>query len=374
MKDFMAKDKKKKANKKTENKVVKKKSDKIKVSAAARNLEKKIAERIGDIEYPVQMSDPKDCVSTGLLNLDLIFSGGYRRGRMYTHLGLSESGKSTTIQAGISAAQKAKLKIFHLDPESGSSAAYMKRHDIIVDSSYKSRDGTKGYYYLNPENGDECYQMMFNLLDLLPNAEKGLIAPPSAIFFLDGYDAMSPADIKVDQNPIGAAARMHSRYQKLIRAGIRKTGACLVATNQLRMKIMSFGDPYTDGGGLATAYYADVKTRISRRKEKKDGKSYISIVKIRCTKNKTCSPFHEFEARLINGKGFDKLHDRLTFLTATKQIGLERGKYIIDGKKLAYGAARKLMKEKGWIKYCGELRRDFKTYKQYFEEDDLMDF
>jgi RecA/RadA recombinase len=105
----------------------------------------------------------------------------------------------------------------------------------------------------------------------IPKDEKGkrLDGPPTALFLVDSYESMTPDGVDVDTNPIGAAARMHSRFQKFVRSRLRKCGATWVAVNQTRMKIVAFGDPVTDGGGLALQFYAD--GRKSRWTQKRKG-------------------------------------------------------------------------------------------------------
>ena len=82
----------KKEKKKKKIQEEKEKKSLIKYTSSARALDNrlnKLIEKNGEIEYPVQVSSPKPTVSTGLYCLDLILCGGYRSGRMYTHLGLS---------------------------------------------------------------------------------------------------------------------------------------------------------------------------------------------------------------------------------------------------------------------------------------------
>lgn len=293
---------------------------------------------------------------------------------------------STLLQEIIAAAQCAKIMILHFDMEAGSSRKYMGKQGIIGPEDtetingkeyykYRLADGTKGYWYFQPETGDEAYQNLCNLLDMLPPVETDehgnqVDGPPLILVVIDSYESMTSADVSVDQNPIGASARMHSRYQKIVRPKLRRVGACHVAANQIRMKPMAFGSPETDGGGLALQFYADGKIRVRRRKEKKEGNRYVSVVTMKVTKHKMADPFHEYEARLIIGRGFDKAHDRLKFLEMAGEIEVERGKYIIDGKKYAYGSARKLMFQADWKKYCRQLRRKQATYDWFFGDDE----
>lgn len=384
----VTKKKKKKATKKKKAKT----ASKLTITRSARALDRKLLtyiEKSNAIVYPVQVSDVRHCISTGLYGLDLIWCGGLRRGRFYTILGMPSDGKSTLIQEIVAALQRQKIRIFHFDIEGGSSRKYMTKQGIIPPDEieiigdkeypkYRLKDGSRGYYYFQPETGDESYQMLYNLLDMLPRVPldedgKPIDGPPTAAVLTDSYESMVPEGVDIDQNPIGAAARMHSRYQKVIKPLMRRVGAVSVATNQIRMKIMAFGNPETDGGGLALQFYADAKARLRRRKEKKEGNRYISEVKIKCTKNKMADPFHEYSARLIIGRGFDHLHDRLEFLRMCGELEVERGKYMIDGKKYPYGKARKLMDKPEWKKKCRAISRQQSTYDWFFGVDNDED-
>jgi RecA/RadA recombinase len=137
---------KKRATKKkvTKKKILSKKASPQKMDAKTRAREKKIEDYLKkmDIEVedcPVQVSDPQHALSTGLLMLDLIFCGGYHRGRMYTHSGPPGSSKTTIVQSAIRAAQEAGVKIYHLDFEGAAEAKYMKRMGITLDSSYRAK-------------------------------------------------------------------------------------------------------------------------------------------------------------------------------------------------------------------------------------------
>ena len=370
---------------------------KVIITPAARARDKKIAaylEKSGQISFPIQVSECRHTLHTGLFGVDLIMCGGWRRGREYTVLGMPSEGKSSFAQEAIAAAQRQKVMIWHYDIEAGSSKKYMQTQGIIPPDAielvngveipkYRLADGSKGYYYFQPDTGDEAYQSIVNLCNMMPpipHDDEGKLVDgkPTVLVVIDSYEAMNPEGVTIETNPLGAAARMHSRYQKQLRSAIRRCGAALVATNQIRMKVMAFGNPETDGGGLALQFYADAKMRIRRRREQKEGSRYVSEVKFKCTKSKMHDPFNEYEARLVIGRGFDRAHDRLEFLTMAGEVEVDRGKYIFtngpktaDGKpkKLPYKTARKLMLEPEWRKRCFQLRRSQKLYDWYFGVD-----
>ncbi len=320
------------------------------------------------IESPPQVSDPKNCIHTGLFMLDLILSGGYRKGRLYTHTGQPSSGKSTLIQEGIAAAQKSLCRIFFSDIEESATRQYMTKQGIVSDTAYRLPDGGRGFYYLEPESGEHYYRMACRVLNTLP-VDRDADTPPKTIFFTDSYESMPSETITEDTNPIGAYARMHSRFQKMLRKKIKRAGAVHVATNQLRTAgIGSFYvNPEAEAGGYALKYYSDAKTiiRMSRPGTKGCPEGVAAVV-IECTRNRMADPGKKGRFRLIIGQGFDRLFDRLEFLITVGEIKKVGLKYIIGGKKLSYKKARETMADPHYLKLCKMLRRKVSTYKKFF--------
>jgi recombination protein RecA len=341
-------------------------------------LEKALLGMNYEIEAPSQEIDPKNCIHTGLFMLDLILCGGYRKGRMYTHTGLPNSGKSTLIQEGIAAAQKELCRIFFADIEESATRQYMTRQGIIADHTYRLADGGRGFYYLEPETGEHYYRMACRVLNMMPR-DHDVNTPPKTVIFTDSYESMLSEKITEETNPIGAHAQMHSRFQKMLRKKLKRAGAVHVATNQLRTAGIGsfFVNPEAEAGGYALKYYSDAKTVVRMgRPGTKGCPEGIAPVTIECTRNRMADPFHKARFRLIIGKGFDRLFDRLEFLVTVGEIKRDGTNYVIAGKKLNYKKAREAMKDPHYLEVCRSLRRKTSTYKQFFnslqgEEDDL---
>ena len=336
-----------------------------------REIDKILEKESYPVEYPVQVSSPVNCVSTGLYCLDLILSGGYRKGRMYTHLGGPSAGKSSLVQTAIAAAQRAGIMIFYFDMESSAEALYMKKHGIVPQDEYKLPDGVKGFRYLSPENGEDMYRLAIKFMRMLPE-DTSPNDVPRVIFLCDGYESMTSKGVNEDKNPIGAYARMHSVYQKLIRRWLRKTGAIWVATNQFRTTGIGsfFVNAEDDAGGWALKFYSDAKTKIRRSKPGSSGlPDNICKFTIETTRNRMAAPYKKIELRFIMNRGVDKLYDRLVFLWITGKVKRDEGKWIVEGKKYTAEKARLLMKEPEWAKLCAKLIKDPKTYETFFSEE-----
>jgi len=351
---------------------VKKSKEKEPQEKQTKALEKKIAKILEKhsipSEYPLQISDPNHALSTGILSLDLILSGGLFSGRMVTFLGRDSSGKSTLIQECIAAAQRQKALVVHLDMESSAEAGYQGRQGIQAPDVYKLPDGSKGYYYECPETGEELYSFAYDMMKVFPSVDT-LNSPPKYLFICDGYESMTSKDVKIDKNPIGTYARMHSRYQKLIRKELRRCGGSWLATNQFRTTGIGsfFVNSEDDAGGWALKYYSDAKVKVSRKKPGADGcPDGVSPMKFNVTRNRMAVPNQIAEARLFVGVGVDKLFDRLQFLTLAGELTYEDGRYVIEGKRYTEKNCRALMAEKEWIVRCRKLRADPAIYSRFF--------
>ena len=335
----------------------------------------KVLEEAGHpVSLPVQVSHPKACVRSGLYMLDLILSGGFRKGRMYTILGHSGHGKSTLLQEALAAAQRQGIRIFHFDLEASSARNYMARQGIIGDDSYRLADGSRGYYYLQPETGEEFYRTAIRLCRALPE-DRSDDTPPKTIILLDSYESMDSEAISEDKAPIGSYARMHSQWQKKLRRNIVKAGAVLVATNQLRTSGIGsfFVNQEDDAGGYALRFYADVRVFLRTKAMQKEGTlKGVSLGSVQTKKSKVCDPFKKEEVRLIIGRGFDRLYDRLALMVQTGHIKKDKARFKIGSKTYQYRAARALMKQREWREKCEEVAALSATYRDYFKPAPLM--
>lgn len=338
----------------------------------AESFDKKIDAILGKmghpVDYPVQISDPINCMHTGLFMLDLILCGGYRKGRMYTHIGRPNAGKSTLAQEAIAAAQRAGRRVWFFDIEESAARVLMVRQGIIPDATYKCRDGSRGFRYLTPETGEEFYEMSISMLDALP-PDPDPNTPPQTLLVVDSYESITSAALTDKKQPIGVFGRMHSQHQKRLRKRLKRAGATMVATNQLRVSGIGgiFVNPEDEAGGYALKYYSDAKTKLNFKKPGADGapKNVIPI-KMKTTRNRMADPFKEAQFRLILGRGYDRLYDRLKFLVTVGEIKCTGAYYLIKGKKLQAKRAREAMKDPYFRRLCFYLRKKMSTYERYF--------
>jgi RecA/RadA recombinase len=292
---------------------------------------------------------------------------------MYTHVAGPSSGKSTLMQEHLAAAQLQGMLIYYFEVEESGEGSYMLRQGVKPPAEYMLKDGSRGFYYLVPQTGEEVYRIAIGFLKQLPTLDRDTLIhrPPRVIFLVDGYESMTSEGVTVDKNPIGQYARMHSRFQKIVHNHLRRTGSAWVATNQTRTSgIGSFiVNPEADAGGQALKFYADVKTFLRRKRAGADNfPDGVAPLSIQTTKNRLCVPYQTIRERVYIGHGVDRLFDRLMFLVTVGKVKQDGKVFTIDGKKYNLDRARKLMREDTWWRLCRHLRRDPAVYDQYFIE------
>ena len=152
--------------------------------------------------------NPNECISTGLLCLDLIIGGGLQRGRIYEIVGPEQGGKTTIVYSILSQALKRlphDLKIIFEDVEGLIDPLWFK-NIMGVENTYEvfGKKGKKGkevwivppqIRYYKPAFGEQGLKFIKKVLRRLPN--KSLIKdtwyhvwtprPPKVVKKVGGY-------------------------------------------------------------------------------------------------------------------------------------------------------------------------------------------
>jgi len=274
-----------------------------------------------------------DVIPTGSLALDLALGvGGVPRGRVIEIYGPEGSGKTTLAYHIIAEAQKLGGVGVFIDTEHAMDARYAKRIGIDMDNLLISQ----------PDTGEQALEIAETLV------RSGAVD----IVVVDSVAALVPrAEIEgqMGDSHMGLQARLMSQALRKLCSIVRKSNTCLIFTNQIRHKIIPFGNPETTTGGLALKFYATIRMEIRRSTAIKDKEISLGVLtKVKVVKNKVASPFKEAEFDIVYGEGISK-----------------------EGNLLDVGVAQEIVEKSGsWYSYAGErLGQGRENVKAFMKEN-----
>lgn len=144
------------------------------------------------------------------------------------------------------------------------------------------------------------------------------------LYIVDSLDALSDRAEKeraIDKGTYGAAKPklVGELFRRLVKE-IERTRMHLMIISQLRDKIgVMFGDKTTRTGGRAMDFYASQILWLAQIKKlektiRKQKRTYGTVVKAKCKKNKVGLPFRECEFPILFGYGIDDITSMITWL------------------------------------------------------------
>jgi len=273
-----------------------------------------------------------DVIPTGSLALDLALGvGGVPQGRVIEIYGPEGAGKTTLTYHIIAEAQRLGGVGVFIDTEHAMDARYAKQIGIDMDNLLISQ----------PDTGEQALEIAETLV------RSGAVD----IVVIDSVAALVPrAEIEgqMGDSHMGLQARLMSQALRKLCSIVRKSNTCLIFTNQIRHKIVPFGNPETTTGGLALKFYAAVRMEIRRGSAIKEGSESVGVLTtVKVVKNKVASPFKEAEFDIVYGEGISK-----------------------EGNLLDVGASQDIVQKSGsWYSYAGErLGQGRENAKAYLKE------
>lgn len=273
--------------------------------------------RLTDKDSPITV---KRWFSTGCTPLDIAISnrieGGIPSGRITEISGLQAAGKSLVLATTLANAQK------------DGAIAVMIDNEFAVDQSFYKAIGLDldRLIYSNIEYVEDTLSAIEEIILLIRAKDKKI----PIIIGIDSIAAMKTRDDLESDYDLGGykthLARILSSKLSRTNALAAKFDTAIIFTQQLRMNLSGFGDPYVPArGGMAIAFYSDVRIRLKRIGKIKAPNNLIVGVSIRATidKNRLGPAFRTADFEVYFDSGIDDVKACLDIL---KLYGAVKGK------------------------------------------------
>jgi recombination protein RecA len=235
-----------------------------------------------------------EAISTGSVKLDdAIGIGGLPEGRIVEVFGAESSGKTTVCTLLMAAAQQKYPDAYvgMVDVENAFNLEYANELGLDTDNILFSQ----------PDGGEQALDTLLKLIE----------SGACSCVVLDSVGGLLTArqlEGEVGKETMGELPRLLSQNMKKISNAAKATGTLVVFINQIRMKMVQYGNPETTMGGNALKYWSSVRLEIKRAEVLKKGELPIGQnVKIKLVKNKVGRPFGVVDTSLFFGIGFDAL-------------------------------------------------------------------
>lgn len=331
----------------------------------------------------------ENTISTGSLIFDLILGGGFQRGRIAEIYGPEGSGKSTIMFGAIAAGQKIGIPCVFYDTEHSADPTYMKAIGINLEFIIKrGKKKIPGFLYAQAGPGEHVYTHIWKSLKKMPDIDPEKPGPPTVLFCIDSFAAMFSEAVDMESSGkggLGRDARMHSEWLRQLKGLLKRKGALLFVTNQIRMKLNLANpkmNPEDRPGGHAMKHYADYVMRVSTSRRAKEDKTELmrQHMYVRTIKNKCFPPFQECEHEILLGRGLDKAEDAKLFLKAIDRVESPGGRWRIklkrysDRKSLSWKDFRALVEQDDFRDFAFGLLKQERVYGAYFNKSGYKNF
>jgi recombination protein RecA len=262
-------------------------------------------------------------IPTGSIGLDIATGiGGIPIGRIIEIFGPESSGKTTLCMSIISQAQKLGHSCLFVDTEHTFDPVYATRLGISLKELMVSQ----------PDYGEQALEIVdtmlrSNAIDLVVIDSVAALTPKAEI------------DGEMGDSHMGLQARLMSQALRKLTAIISKTGATVIFTNQIRMKIgVMFGNPETTTGGNALKFYASMRLDIRKITTIKNKEDIIGVqTRVKVVKNKVAPPYRQADFDIMYNEGISKLGELVDYGVKFDLVEKAGSWYSYNGEKIGQG-------------------------------------
>ena len=301
----------------------KKESEDISIDDILNAVEKDILKTYG-AETLIRGADIPDgtFIKTGSLRLDLNLGGGIKTGHPIMIYGNFSTGKTTIALHLASQAQKINRKVYYIDLEHALDKSLMQTIPEL---------DLKNITVIRPHDAEEA----------LNDIDKLLRVGQPLYIVVDSVSALVPKkelEGDMEDQEMGTQAKLLSKAMRKLTPFISKSQSTVVFINQIREKMVMFGNPETVSGGRALAYFsgAIIKCSVGGKADyilDEEGNRIGHYITMRSEKCKWTVPFRDARVPLIFGKGYDHIQELIELSQEFGQIEQKGPYYNIGDKK-----------------------------------------
>lgn len=284
--------------------------------------------------------------------LSELFGGGYPRGRMIEIYGPESSGKTTLAcylagqcQRNWFEDKKRHGVVAYIDVEHALDPAYAETFGLHMDNVLFSQ----------PDSAEQALDIVNDLV------ESDMVD----MIVVDSVAALVPQaeiDGEMGDQQMGLLARLMGKACRKFQSMMGAKSATIVWINQIRYKMIAYGNPETTPGGNALKFFTAVRlvTRLGERLEEGD-KQIGMTSKIKSIKNKIAPPFRTCEMKIIFGKGYQVEEEYIEAFTKYGIIKKAGGWYTLQEGNASPEKVQGSDRVMTWLKAHPD------TYKSYKE-------